>query len=294
MGSAIARHARPGMVESLTPIARLVRRYDRDRFLTALFAPGEHRESLFALYAFNHEVAKTREVVSEAALGRIRLQWWRESIAAIYAGESPRRHEVVEPLSVAVRRYALPRATFERLIDARESDLENEPPDSLAALERYVDATSGDLVLLALAILGSDWRAGSAAAHAVGLAYGLAGLLRAIPFHARAKRLYLPRDLSIAAQLRPEHDLFEGRCSPALRRVVAQVAEFAAVHLRAVEAAASDLPQSAVPALLPAALARADLARLKRAGYDPFARLARLPDPWRGWRLAWAAWRRRY
>ncbi|MEX2008823.1 MAG: squalene/phytoene synthase family protein, partial [Dongiaceae bacterium] len=30
-----------------------VRRGDRDRFLTALFAPADRREALFALYAFN-------------------------------------------------------------------------------------------------------------------------------------------------------------------------------------------------------------------------------------------------
>lgn len=281
------------MVESLTPVARLVRRHDRDRFLTVLFAPGEHRQSLFALYAFNHEVAKTREVVSEAALGRIRLQWWRESIAGIYAGETPRRHEVVEPLAAAVRRHSLPRASFEHLIDARESDLEDDPPESLAALERYVDATSGSLVLLALRVLGSGGEEAAAAAHAVGIAYGLAGLIRAVPFHARSKRLYLPRDLSAAAGLSPERDLFELRSSPALRRVVAQLADFASAHLAAAERAAAALPPTALPALLPAALARGDLARLKRAGYDPFARVVRIPDPWRGWRLTWAAWRRR-
>jgi NADH dehydrogenase [ubiquinone] 1 alpha subcomplex assembly factor 6 len=148
----------------LSHVARLVQRHDRDRFLTALFAPAERREDLFALYAFNYEVAKTREVVSEATLGRVRLQWWRESIAGIYAGDTPRRHEVIEPLTAAIRRHDLARESFDRLIDARESDLGNDPPESLAALERYVDTTSGGLVLLALAILGGTGNAASAAA----------------------------------------------------------------------------------------------------------------------------------
>jgi len=281
-------------IDALSPTGHLVRRHDRDRFLTALFAPAERRDDLLALYAFNYEVAKTREVVGEAALGRVRLQWWRESIAGIYAGEAPRRHEVVEPLATAIRHHDLPRERFDRLIDAREIDLDNGPPESLAALERYVDATSASLVFLALTILGGGGKGASAAAHAVGVAYGLAGLLRAIPFHARAKRLYLPGDLSTAANLRPDHDLFELRSSPELRRVVGEVAAFAASHLALVEAAAEDLPHRAFPALLPSVLARADLARLKRARYDPFARLVRLPDPWRGWRLTWAAWRRRH
>jgi NADH dehydrogenase [ubiquinone] 1 alpha subcomplex assembly factor 6 len=281
------------LTSPLSPVARLVQRHDRDRFLTTLFAPAERRDDLLALYAFNHEVAKTREIVSEAALGRIRLQWWRESIAGIYAGEPPRRHEVVAPLATAVHRHRLPRESFERLIDARERDLDDAPPESLAGLERYVDATSGALVALALTILGSEGKAASSAAHAVGVVYGLAGLLRAIPFHARARRLYLPHDISAAAGLRPEHGLFELRSSPELRRVVGQVAEFAATHLAPAEAAAAELPRTAFPALLPAVLGRADLARMRRARYDPFARRVRLPDPWRGWRLAWAAWGRR-
>ena len=76
-------------------MAGLVRQHDRDRFLTTLFAPDDRREDLLALYAFNHEVAKTREVVSEPTLGRIRLQWWRDNLEAIYAGQPPRRHGVV-------------------------------------------------------------------------------------------------------------------------------------------------------------------------------------------------------
>ena len=80
----------------LSACAEQVRRQDRERYLTALFAPAERREDLFALYTFNHEVAKTAEVVSEAMVGRIRLQWWREAIAEIYDGR-PRAHGVVVP-----------------------------------------------------------------------------------------------------------------------------------------------------------------------------------------------------
>ena len=52
-------------------IAALVRRHDPDRFLTALFAPSAKRDVLLTLYAFNHELARAREVVSEPLLARI-------------------------------------------------------------------------------------------------------------------------------------------------------------------------------------------------------------------------------
>ena len=59
-------------------IASQLRRADPDRFLTALFAPAVARDVLLALYAFNHELARAREVTREPHLALIRLQWWRE------------------------------------------------------------------------------------------------------------------------------------------------------------------------------------------------------------------------
>jgi phytoene synthase len=274
-------------------VARLVRRHDRDRFLTTLFAPPERRGDLLALYAFNHEVAKTREVVSEAALGEIRLEWWREGIAAIYAGEAPRRHPVLAPLAAAIRGRGLSQAHFERLIAARRQDLGDAPPSSLAALEAYAEASSASLVWLALEALGERGEAALAAGRAVGIAYALVGLLRAVPFHARAKRLYLPQDLVAAAGLRVDRDLFELRSSAALHEVVKRVAAKAAGQLAAARALRAPLPRAALPALLPGTLAAADLRRLARAGYDPFRSIMARADAWRGWRLTMAALRRR-
>ena len=278
----------------LSPIGTLLRQHDRDRFLAALFAPAAAREALFALYAFNYEVAKTREVVTEPALGRIRLQWWRESLDEAYAGRPLRRHEVAEPLGRAIREHRLSRGHFTTLIAAREADLEPEGPASLAALESYAEASSASLVLLALEVLGARDEVAAAAGRAVGIGYALSGLLRAVPFHARAKRLYLPQELIESAGVDIARGLFELRSSPALRRVVGAVAERARTHLAAARALAPRIPRAAVPALLPALLAEADLARLRRAGYDPFAPAVARPDPWRSWRLTLASLRGRY
>ncbi|MGB1876681.1 MAG: squalene/phytoene synthase family protein, partial [Rhodospirillaceae bacterium] len=49
--------------KSLSYTADLVKRYDRDRFLTALFAPVGVRERLLTLYAFNVEIARIRRTV---------------------------------------------------------------------------------------------------------------------------------------------------------------------------------------------------------------------------------------
>jgi NADH dehydrogenase [ubiquinone] 1 alpha subcomplex assembly factor 6 len=275
-------------------LGRLVRRHDRDRFLTVLFAPVDRRWDLLALYGFNYEVAKTREVVTEAPLGEIRLQWWRDGIAAIYAGAPPRQHDVMQPLAAAIRGRTLSREHFDRLIDARSLDLDSAPPASLAALEAYVEASSARLAWLALEVLGERSEEARVAGRAVGLAYGLTGLLRAVPFHALAKRLYLPQDLCVEAGLRVERELFELRSTPGLRQVVEQVAAAAERHLAEARKLRPTLPRAALPALLPAVLAGAHLARLRRAGYDPLAPRIAASDPWRSWRLSLAALTARY
>ncbi|MDJ0611291.1 MAG: phytoene/squalene synthase family protein [Kiloniellales bacterium] len=269
--------------DPLSYCAREVRRHDRDRYLASLLASAERREDLFALYAFNLEVAKTAEVVSEAPLGLIRFQWWRESLDEIYDGR-PRRHAVVEPLHRAVTRHGLTRGRFDALIDAREGDLDPDPPADLPELEAYVDATSANLSLLALEILGQSSDAAQEAGRAVGLAWGLLGLLRAVPFHARQKRLYLPRD-QIAAQGLALGELFELQSSPALRAIVEGLARRAASHLDRARALRGELPRAAFPALGLATLARRQLALLARSGHDPFDPRLGAESPGDIWRL---------
>ena len=145
-----------------------VRAHDRDRYLTATLAPADRHEALFALYAFNLEVARTREMVSEPMVGQIRLQWWREAIDGIYA-DNPRAHEVVRPLAAAVERYDLSRKHVERLIEAREFDLGEAPPASLDELTSYAEATSSSVMQLALEILGAKGEAARSAAHHAGI-----------------------------------------------------------------------------------------------------------------------------
>lgn len=280
----------------LSPCANQVRRQDQERYLTALFAPAACREDLFALYAFNLEVAKTAEVVSEAMIGRIRLQWWREAIEEIYEnnGGRPRAHAVVEPLAGAVTRHDLPRAPFERLIDAREADLDGEPPADLAALEAYAEGSAASLFTLALGVLDTPTERGPAseAVRHLGIAWALTGLGRAVPFHARQRRSYLPADLTREAGLE-EAELFALRASPALARVVEALAETAGQHLAAARGLRREFPRTAMSLFLFASLAADHLSRLRRAGFDPFDLEVQAERPGAVWRLAWAHWLRR-
>ncbi len=273
--------------------ADALRRFDRDRYLTTLFAPEDRRRALWAIYGFNVEIAGVREQVREPIAGRVRLQWWRDVIAAIYAGQPP-AVPLARDLAAAVAAHGLDRAPFERLIEAREADLEEAPPADLAALLAYAEDSAAPLVALALEVLGAGDAAALAAGRHVGIAEALSGLLRAAPHRARTGRTDLPSDLLAEA------GIAAGRIDPrrppsGLAAVAERIAAAARDHLVDARRLAPDVPRQATPALLPAVLASHDLDRLARAGHDPFdPRLARPERVSRPLRLALAAWRGRY
>jgi phytoene synthase len=250
--------------------AEQVRLYDRDRFMTAIFAPPQAREHLFALYAFNIEIAKTGEVVSEPLIGQMRLQWWRDTLDRLYAGMDV-AHVVARPLGTAISAYGLVRAHFDRLIEARETDLDKIPPADLPALLSYADGTGAPLVALALQIVsgGVTTSAEIEAAHFAGSAWALTGLLRAVPFHARQRRVYLPADRLAAAGVRTGR-LFDLKPEPGLTKVVLEIADTAFVYLRNAKSEMPAIPPGRRSPLLIAELTRLYLADLKRSGWDPF------------------------
>jgi NADH dehydrogenase [ubiquinone] 1 alpha subcomplex assembly factor 6 len=231
-----------------------LRLYDPDRFFSTLFAPPEQRRALVALYAFNLEISKIRETVSEPMLGHIRLQWWREALDGIYAGE-PRQHAVVLALSDAVRRQDLSREFLTEMIDGRERDLDEAPPSSLDEVVSYVSATSGALVSLALEAVG---HAGDG--RSVGIAYALTGLIRAIPFQAGQGRSFLPGLQGNAVA--PE--------ATSVREPVQKLVETAELHRRRAIDDIGGLPRLGRSVCLPLATCRADLSHIQRAGFDPF------------------------
>jgi phytoene synthase len=228
-------------------IAALVRRHDPDRFLTALFAPPDKRDALLTLYAFNHELARAREAVSEPPLALIRLQWWREVVEG-----ARRRHEVAEPLAAAIEAGELDRADLLALIDARE--IEAEPAiETLQAWRAYLLSNAGGLAVAAGRLLGAP---DPEALRPLGAAYGVAGLLRSAAAHARQGRCLLPEDVLAEHGLTREHVIATPVAAP-VQPVMLRLAKEGLGML----ARPMHLPRRAVAAALPAVLARRDLRR---------------------------------
>ncbi|PJI37835.1 squalene/phytoene synthase family protein [Ferrovibrio sp.] len=265
---------------------RDLRRLDPDRWLTALFAPDASRPGLFALYAFNAEIARARESVSQPMIGQIRLQWWREAWEGIAAGK-PRQHPVVLALHEHCR--DLDQSVVMALIDARERDMEDACFADLAALTDYARATSVPLMKLALQQLNAQ--ANGAVVDAAGTAYALTGILRAAPHLLAQQRVLLPLDLLAAQGLTPEA-AYQIEAGTALRPVFTQIATEAEIQLN--RARQQKIVRAALPALLPATLAGLALKALRRNNHDPVAAETAITPLKRQMALLWASLRGRF
>ncbi|CAN0468454.1 unnamed protein product [Discosporangium mesarthrocarpum] len=243
--------------------AEQVRTYDYYRYFAAMFAPADIRRGLIALYAFNLEIASVRERVSETILGQMRLQWWRDTIGEIYAGTT-RNHAIVSEIAWCIVAFDLPQGSLEKMIDGRMFDLEDEPPEDNGALSVYSGATSGQLATIAAIICGQPGF--GAEAKAFGTYWGMTGLLRALPFQAAQRRVYVPKDILRAAGLSVE-EVVERQNPAALISAVNTVTDL----IERSRPAALRVPRAARPALAYTSVAARYLNRLSRAGYDVYA-----------------------
>jgi phytoene synthase len=202
--------------------ADYLRRHDPDRYLLSLFARSRSLPALWALYSFAHEIAKTRDVVTETRLGLIRLQWWRDAIGAIYEGGQVPDHQILRVLAPAIRQHSLPRDLFDAVVYAHEFDLEDQVPATFDGLVNYADFTTTPL--LRLASLVDLAHEDVASLRATALQYGLAKILVNVRRHAAQRRCYLPLDMLDRAGIGP-YDIYDGSAAGRLAPVVLAILE---------------------------------------------------------------------
>jgi 15-cis-phytoene synthase len=268
------------MQDAFSYCADLVRVADRDRFVASLFAPAQHRGALHALYAFNVEITRVREAAREPLPGEIRLQWWRDVVNGERDDEAS-ANPVASALLDVIKRHQLPSSKLSALIDAHRFDLYDEPMARLADLEAYARDTGSSLISISIQTLSGE--AAEEASSSAGIAFTIAGLLRAFPLHAARRQLYVPIELLERHGVEPQ-DIFAGQSSAGLTAALAELRNIARQHLLAAGPRLAALPNEAMPALLPVALVRPTLDRLERC--DAFAPAEILP-----WRRQWLIWR---
>jgi 15-cis-phytoene synthase len=173
------------------------------------------------------------------------------------------------------------------LIAARAAGLYGEPMDSVAALEAYTEATCSNLLRLAALILdGAEAAASRDAALHAGIAYGITGLIRALPWHCERGQVFVPVGI-LQAHGASRDDFAAGHASPGVLAALAGLRAVARVHLDIFYATLPGLPEKSLPAFLPACLCEPYLRLMEKPGYDPFKTIIELPQ----WRRQWILWR---
>jgi 15-cis-phytoene synthase len=259
--------------------------FDRDRWLANLFAKAELRQHLNALYAFNTEISRIRDIVSEPMLGEIRLQWWRDAISS--ANDSAKSHPIAGALLNTIKDFNLPRDAFTNLLDARVSDLYDDAFPTLNALEGYCGETSSILLRLAAIILNENNEPGGADAcgHG-GVALAITGQLRSFAWEARRGQTFVPTEI-LAKNGINKAALVQGPTSVATRAVLTEVRKIARNHLNLFDKSKCDMAPASRAALLPVSLCASYLKQMDKSGYDPFSTPIELPQ----WRRQWTLWR---
>jgi 15-cis-phytoene synthase len=271
-------------------VRTIARDGDLDRYASALFAPGACREHLFALYAFNVELARIGEQVSEPQLGEIRLQWWRDALDRASSCETTGQ-PVADAIGFAVRECKLSQQSLAGLIDARHFDVSVKIMPDTAALDDYLANTAGVLFKLTSEVCMAGGRAAEprvldAAVRAAGIAYGLTGLMRALPVKLSRGRVDIPEDGLLLHGTSPGQ-LLAGEGSEGLTELLADLRETARAALKSARQRVAELPPAARPAFLPLALVDPYLSALQKV--DPLHQVADINPLTRLWRLG--TWR---
>ncbi len=264
--------------------AGLVRTHDFVRYASTLFVPAEQRRALLAIYAFNVEISRVREQVSQPLPGEVRLQWWTDMLAGAGHG-GIEGNPVAAELKLAMRQWRLPVERLSRLIDEHQFDLYNDPMPTMAALEGYINDTASALFSLGAGIAGPQSDAVEHLARHAGLAQGIARVLAALPLDASRRQLFVPLQL-LQSHGSSMEEVFAGKWTPNLRAALDQLIGEARGHLKTAFALLETAPSEVRPVFLPLVLVGRDLERISRADNDPFAPLVRSR-----FRTLWALWR---
>jgi phytoene synthase len=266
--------------------ADLVRSHDFVRYASTLFTPAAQRRALLAIYAFNVEVSRVRDHVSQPLPGEMRLQWWTDMLAGAGHG-GVEGNPVAAELLLVIRDYRLPVDLLSRLIDEHQFELYNDPMPSMAALEGYINDTSSALFALGARIAARPSEAIDHLARHAGLAQGLVQVIVALPWDAARRQLFVP------LQLLEQHgsgmeEVFSGKQTPKARAAIDQLIGEARGHLKTAFELLTELPPEVKSVFLPLALVRRDLKRMSRADSDPFEprTMSRFWTLWTLWRAS--------
>ena len=261
-----------------------MRSHDFEHYAATLFVPAAERRALLALYAFNVEVVRVREHVTQPLPGEIRLQWWADMLSGQAHG-GVEGNPVAAELLLAIHDFNLPVERLSRLVEEHRVDLYSDPMPTMAVLESYLTNTCSALFALAAQITARSSATSDHLARHAGLALGLTEVIVNLPRDTSRHQLFLPLDLLESHGCGAE-ELLACRDTPALRLSLDRLRNEAGQHLATALSLLADVPPPARAAFLRLAMVRRDLVRLSRSDRNPF-----LPQPESRLRTLWTLWR---
>ena len=270
--------------------AALLREADRDRYLSALFAPAATRNALMALYAFNVEISRVRDVAREPMPGEIRLQWWREVLSGERAGEGA-THPVAAALMESLTQHTIAADRLIAIVDAHTFDLYDEPMPTLDDFDNHAVMTQSALIDIAATMLGGGGFDVMMLMRQAGIAQLVTSVLTHLARHAARRQLMVPLEVLERHGVDREQ-LFVGKVTDPLKSALAELRRHGRRQLSAARLEMDNAPPALIapmlPALLPLAVVGPSLRPMERRGYEPFdvQPLSQLRRQWLLWRAA--------
>ena len=267
-------------------------------FLAAsLLLPARVRAPACALYAFcraaDDEVdgqsggqaaaAGATPSAEQAAAAVARL---RGRLQRLYQGR-PDDCAEDRALAAVVRRFAIPAALPEALLDGFAWDAEQRSYDTLAELQAYAARVAGTVGAMMALLMGVRSAAALSRACDLGVAMQLSNIARDVGEDARAGRLYLPRQWLAEAGIDAQAWLARPHDSPALGQVVRRLLQEADALYARVDAGVAALPLRCRPGINAARFLYAQIGHeVQRGGWRPVASRAVVPGRRKLWGLA--------
>ncbi|RUS26629.1 Squalene/phytoene synthase-domain-containing protein [Jimgerdemannia flammicorona] len=273
---------------------------DYENYLCVPFFPRPIQPAQYALRAFNIEIASVRESVSNQTIGKMRMQFWRDTIDQVFAvrvtgciAKKPPQQPIALALSHALETTTLSPLWFKRIIAERESILDDPQYMTIVDVERYAENTASALLYLQLESMGVREVSADHAASHLGKAIGIATLLRALPFHATKRRLVLPAEVTakvwfwfLVFEGGVVEEVFRTGGAPGLADAVFEVATTAHDHILTARSLAERAPAGGIPVMLAAVPCNDYLKRLESHNFNVFEPQIQVRD----WRLPLRLW----
>ena len=253
-------------------------------YYSFLFLPPPRRRAITALYAFCREVDDVVDEVSDPAVARMKLAWWRNEIASAYDGAP--QHPVAQALAPVVREFALPAGHFQSIIDGMAMDLDQTRYVDFAALEHYCHRVAGVVGMLSADIFGRTQPGTLEYARDLGIAFQLTNIVRDVGEDAMRGRIYLPHEDLVRFGVAPSQ-ILKREHSPSFAALMAfEVDRANEWYARALARLPAAERRAQRPGLIMAAIYRKLLDEIARDGYRVLDRRIAL-TPLRKFAIAW-------